>query len=307
MDKDTAKEGFHLLDSAVSKVFPFWGQKKAAVNVYIDDVKKSNLPSETKLFLIANTKNTFREMQNQIDIANIARTALISRHGENYTLPPIVDNELLLRLMDSGKFVSDENLQMLWGNILAGELDEPGSTPKNVVRILSELDKVYAQIFANLCSLQIDMLVKFESPGSETYFNILDTCPMIVSDTNYLRELNITHDTLRELEHIGLINFASVGEFTRRLPVTYIHLVSENSVITVVNKNGDFPKGRVLLTNAGQSISRFIPKHCNQQHMATIKAYLNDHKDVEVFKEPKIRITKIAREGTHMEYSCERL
>lgn len=29
MDKDTAKEGFHLLDSAVSKVFPFWGQKKS--------------------------------------------------------------------------------------------------------------------------------------------------------------------------------------------------------------------------------------------------------------------------------------
>ena len=227
------KEGVNSLDQAIRNFFPYWGQKRAAADAYIDDIRKSNLPPECKLFLISNTKKTFRKMQNQMDIAYVARSALVNRHGENYILPPITDNELLLRLMDSGKFVSDADLKLLWGNILAGELDAPGSTPKSVVGILSDLDKKYARIFADLCSLQIDLLVEAKHIGSGTCLDVIDTCPMIIlnNDTEYLSKMNITHDTLQELNHFGLINFASVGEYSQRLPRTYIHLTSERSVM----------------------------------------------------------------------------
>ena len=144
------------INEAIKNIFPFWGQKRIAFNIFAEEIKKSNLSPGAKMFTIANAKKIFLEMQNQESIADIAYSALMSRRGENFTLPPVADYELLARLMDSGKFVSDENIQMLWGNILAGELDEPGHTPKNIVRILSELDKSQAEIFSNLCSLQKD-------------------------------------------------------------------------------------------------------------------------------------------------------
>ena len=53
-------------------LFPFAGLKQKAVEIYIKDIEKSDLPAETKVFMIMNTKKTFKKIKNQKTIAEIA-------------------------------------------------------------------------------------------------------------------------------------------------------------------------------------------------------------------------------------------
>lgn len=42
-------------------LFPFAGLKQKAVETYVEDIEKSDLPAETKVFMILNTKKTFQK------------------------------------------------------------------------------------------------------------------------------------------------------------------------------------------------------------------------------------------------------
>lgn len=41
--------------------------------------------------------------------------------------------------MDSAGFVSSEEIQWIWGKILANEFEKPGSTPPNMIRYCQKL------------------------------------------------------------------------------------------------------------------------------------------------------------------------
>lgn len=46
-------------------LFPYAGLKQKAVNVYIEEIEKSDMPPETKVFTILNIKKTFKKIKNQ--------------------------------------------------------------------------------------------------------------------------------------------------------------------------------------------------------------------------------------------------
>lgn len=56
----------------VGMLLPYLGIKKKAVDVYIEEIKKSNLSPEAKALTILNTKRDFKKLFNQKAIAEIA-------------------------------------------------------------------------------------------------------------------------------------------------------------------------------------------------------------------------------------------
>lgn len=118
-------------------LFPFAGMKQKAVEMYIEDIEKSDLPAETKVFMVLNTKKTFKKIKNQKAIAEIAIDN--AKQGTDFSENSGVSEEWLDRFMDSAGFVSLEEIQWIWGKILANEFEKPGSTPPNMIRILSEI------------------------------------------------------------------------------------------------------------------------------------------------------------------------
>lgn len=294
------KEGINKLADIIGGLFPFWGLKKKAVDAYVREIEQSNMSPEVKMMAIANVKKTFRELKNQSAIIDIAYSAL--GEGENINTDSLknTDSELISRLIDSGKFVSDEELQLLWGNVLAGEFEHPGSTPKNAVRILSELSKNNATVFSTLCSLQVGII---GDTGSQIHN--FGQAIMVFLTNSYLQEMSIDLDVLRELEQLGLINLYDEGYYNISIPdreYPYIHIVSDNHVITAINTRNDFLTGQIILTKAGQCISRFAPARYNQRHMEGIKNYLEKKAKMKFSLTPGIRITEIGVEG----YSYER-
>lgn len=290
-----AKEGTNKLSEFLGGLVPFWGLKKKAVDAYVQDIKQSNLSPEAKMMAIANTKKTYRELKNQSKIIEIAQADFAD--GLNIDTDSLRDNELILRLIDSSKFVSDEDLQLLWGKVLAGELEHPGNTPKNIVRIMSELSKENATAFYNLCSLQIEILADtgsdIEHFGREM---------MVFLPSNCLQEMNINLNVIEELEQLGLINLSSSG-YSRPIPskYSYIHIAYGDHVITASSFKNGFPIGQIRLTRAGHYISRFSPVHYNQQHMEEINNYLVNTAHIEVSPAPGIRITERDEEGCSYE------
>ncbi len=51
--------------------------------------------------------------------------------------------------------VSSEEMQTLWGSVLAGEVREPGATSMRTLGILKDLDATTARLFSRLCSVAV--------------------------------------------------------------------------------------------------------------------------------------------------------
>ena len=62
------------------------------------------------------------------------------------------DHEFTARFFNEGQDVSTPELQMLWGKVLAGEVEKPGSTSIKTLSILTNMDKHVASTFSLFAS-----------------------------------------------------------------------------------------------------------------------------------------------------------
>lgn len=272
------KESVNKLASAIGGFFPFFGLKHVAVSTYVEDIQKSDLPPEAKMMAIANAKKTYKQLKNQMAIAEIAQNA--ARDGTDFSMQSGVDDEWLERFMNSAKFVSDEEVQLLWGNILAKEFEEPNSTPPSVIRILSEITPPYAEAFQTVCSLMCGILMEnrdgvIEEQGVQ---------PILPGSYEYLREYGVNFSVLTELDQLGLISFNTSGYYIlmidkSRFPKLHLLYEERRALITqYVDKK--FRVGRVKLTEAGLAIARFVEHKNIPEHFEEVCNYLTEN-DVE--------------------------
>jgi hypothetical protein len=96
----------------------------------------------------------------------------------------------LTYFFERSRLVSDSEMQSLWGKLLAGEANSPGSFARRTVDSVSSLEKTDAQLFTNLCTLgwmigpltplvyELDA-VGFQKEGTQGFQNLSPlTCPL---------------------------------------------------------------------------------------------------------------------------------
>lgn len=300
------REGVDKLANFFGAALPFWGMRKRAVDAYVKAIENGNYTADEKYLLIAGARKHCRELENQMAIAEIAQQVAADR--TDFSMHSQVDDEWLSRFMDAGKFVSDEETRLLWGNVLAGEFESPGSTPPSIIRILSELTKRYATIFSAICSLRVEVLADDGTDILE-----VSTYPLIFTDreNTYLDDLGITFSALQELKGLGLIDADHFSGFVYEMLSKdnfVFHVISEKHVITISEcKDNRLPIGNVRLTEAGQCISRFVPKTYNADHMRAIAASLPRKNGIKCLESPLIEITEVIETETGTEYNYQRL
>lgn len=99
--------------SLLGMLFPYAGIEKRALDMYIADVEKSNMSSESKLIAILSAKKTIKKLKNQKSIADKAVSS--AKEGTTFDSSSGVNLEWLERFMDSAGFVSEEQVQIMWG------------------------------------------------------------------------------------------------------------------------------------------------------------------------------------------------
>lgn len=256
-----------------SMLFPYAGLRKKALDMYISDVEKSDMTSESKLIAVLNAKSTIKKLKNQKNIAQIAIDT--AKEETDFTEKSGVNKEWLERFMDSAGFVSDEVVQTMWGKILGKEFEKPGSTPSNMIRILSEITPVYAQAFRKICSMQMITVTLYENGKIKSARQ--DVVVPYSNDERIFSEMGLTFSVFNELETLGLIKFDALGGYA-------VTGINEKNVLLYVNgetleieehKENKIPVGSVMLTAAGMCLKNITPTEMINGYSDLVKKYIN--------------------------------
>lgn len=263
--------------SVLGMLFPYAGLKRKAVDVYVADIEKSDLSREIKAYLIANAERDIKRIINQKSIADIAiNNASI---GTDFSDKSRVNEEWLERFMDSAAYVSDESVQIIWGKILAGEFEQPGSTPPNMTRILSELTPNLAIAFNKICSMRVFLCQLTEDELIKNGFYKL-IVPYHGNMDSFL-EMGISFKTLNELETIGLIKVDTIGGYVTNSEKLSSALISDGKRVGIVRniKNDQLPIGNVLLTLAGDALSKILDDEVSPElgYYEMLENYYENH------------------------------
>lgn len=267
----------NILDKSVGvmgMLFPFAGLKQKAVEMYVEDIEKFDLPAETKVYMVLNTKKTFKKIKNQKAIAEIAMEN--AKQGTDFSEDSGVSEEWLERFMDSAGFVSSEEIQWIWGKILANEFEKPGSTPPNMIRILSEITPGLASAFRYICSMCIWILPLSDNGDIEGGFQKLFV-PYNKNDEKF-RECGVSFNVLNELETLGVIRFESLAGYISKGITNDKVLICVGDKLDVIEgyQKGELPIGNVMLTSAGEALKSITDSVEISDYYEMVKKYMSD-------------------------------
>jgi len=111
-----------------------------------------------------------------------------------------IDNDWLNVFETEAAEKSSEQMQMLFGKILAGEVRRPKSFSIKTLRLISQLETNTAQLFKHLCSLSVSL----QAPGG----HLLDVRVCSLGGnaaSNALQSYGLSFDQLNVLQEFGLV------------------------------------------------------------------------------------------------------
>ncbi len=230
------------VSSAVGGVFEPWQIKRVAKAEAEADLIKANSEIEiTDLHRRAMSRFVEEEATKQENMEEITKKSL--PHLNEESDPNEMDDDWVTNFFDKSRIISDNEMQNLWAQVLAGEANSPGTYSKRTVNFLSSLDKKDAELFQTLCRY--------------CWF-IGDLVPLIFDAQNDIYNKNgINFNSLTHLDSIGLINFGGISSFSRQqLPKKFAVLYcGKPLVLTMQNeKNNTLNIGQALFTQIGAEL-----------------------------------------------------
>lgn len=124
-----------------------------AESYLIEQIKNNpNMPALAKAGCISDVKKLIKNYRNQSNIFNIALKFL-----DDFAKPDDVDDDWLAYFFDNAKNISKEEMAIIWGQILAKEMNLPNSVPKSLIYILSVIGYEDADTFRKLANVSIQV------------------------------------------------------------------------------------------------------------------------------------------------------
>lgn len=239
---------------------------------FSDGKIKINDNSEIKLLLINELKRLTKENENIKRIADFAYQEL---ENDTNTINEEMDEDWKYDFFDKGKKIHSEDLQFIFGKILAGEIKQPGTYSKRLLNILFNLSQKEAELFNKI---------------SKYIFNHLKNS-FIISDEEILSELNINIADIIELEEAGLIN-------SNPLNVSGCNIYQyKNYLINFLDQQ---PELRVYcLTKSGKDLEKIINQEISTDYLLKIKKKYN------IKKMNYSRILNIKTENNQLSYTLK--
>lgn len=219
--------------------------------------------------LITNeVRRLFNENENIKKIADYAYSEL-KNDCKKVSLE--IDEDWKNNFFDKGKKIYMEDLQFIFGKILAGEIREPGTFSKRLLNILSSLSRKEAMLF--------NKVAKYIMKDSNNAF--------IVADREILDKLEIKLDDIILLGEVGLINATPLNISGPSLYEYKNHLI---------NFFEQSPKLRIYcLTKSGYDLAKILNDEISMEYLLNIKQkYKIDKMSCSAILEKKKKGTKVS-------------
>jgi hypothetical protein len=232
------------ISDAIGGLFkPYQIKRVAKAEAEVDIIEAEAQIKIDKLQRRALSRFIAEEAKKQNNIESITEKAIPLL--EDSSNPQDMEDDWITNFFDKCRIISDEDMQLLWSRILAGEANYPGTYSKRTVNLLGSLDKTDAQSFTTLCCFTWVL----EKP-----------IPLIYDwhDPIY-KEQGINYDSLSHLDDIGLIHYETFGalveaELPQRI-CCYYHKIPLN--VEFMNpEQTSIGIGSVIFTKTGEQIYR---------------------------------------------------
>lgn len=134
----------------------------------------------------------FQEAKKQLNIENVTAFAAEELRNEQPITDEPLDEDWTTRFFKIAEEVSNEEMQALWGKILAGEIKQPKSYSLRTLELIRNLSKNEADVFMKVANFAI-------KSGSKNYL-------FEGNDDKFLKDkCNINYTDIALLTEIGLI------------------------------------------------------------------------------------------------------
>lgn len=224
-----------------------------AENYLIEQIKNDEkMPMLAKAAIISNARKLIKEYENQYNILAIAIDSL----NENAE-PEKVDDNWLEYFFEKAKHVSKEDIALIWGKILAEEINNPNTISRHLIHILSIIDYKDAATFSRIANFTVQI--------EEEYY------PIILFDKfDIYLKYGLRYEEINNLADTGLVQSSpmihSVG-FNEKKKITYFDFEIE------LDENKEFYTGNVQLSKYGKELMSIIT---NKRKMEGFDVFLRE-------------------------------
>jgi uncharacterized repeat protein (TIGR03899 family) len=218
------------------------------------EATKMLIENDANFEVLERTKNRIihQEVNRQVNIEEVVEKS-IPHLKENVTNEEI-DEDWRTKFFQKAQDISNENIQEIWAKILANEVSKPGEISIRTMEVLSNLNKIEATKFQNLCSLvsNNDIIWKLKNQDS-------------------LDKYNFTFNDLILLRDAGLIytsdNLVSIIKIVPKLKAGIINIGNNIYLITdIKNKKQEFRFKQLTLTVAGKELCKILNVEKNKEY-----------------------------------------
>ena len=213
---------------------PKWTRKQADADAYADEKKLQTIRDNPDMEIVyvdgkLNARErtpealAFRAQQRQIaesvrqeqNIENVLQFAAneISMASDVPVSDAPVDDDWITRFFSITKDISSEEMQFIWGKILAGEIRQPGSFSMRTLDVLRNLSKSEAEVFQTITPFVL-------SAGKKGF---------VPSDETLLKAFGISYGLISTLDDCGLMNSGGL--------VSLNYTVTSSQTVSIHNSN----------------------------------------------------------------------
>ena len=219
---------------------------------FLDDKIKINSNNlEFKLLVKNEIKRLFNENENIKKIADFAYNEL---DNDMTDINEEIDEDWKNDFFDKSRKIYNEDLQFIFGKILAGEIKQPGTHSKRLLNTLSTLSQKEAITF--------NKISKYVFRASKSAF--------IISKKEILDTFDIKLEDIIILEEAGLIN-------SNPLVISGTNLYQYKDYL--INFFDQQPKLDIyFLTNSGKELEKIINQEISTDYLLKIKNLYNINK-----------------------------
>jgi hypothetical protein len=235
----------------------------------------------------AATKFAQKIVRERVNIDQVARIAAAELKCEpsatvndNATESPPISEDWLNVFESDAAQMSSEQMQRLFGKILAGEIRKPASYSIKTIKLMSQLDNRAAALFRLLCSLSISLRI----PDSNS---IIDARVVSMGNAgaNSLQAYGLNFDALNILHEYGLIisDYDSYCDFQAAvvqnnqcpLPMTYNNSQWAFFPKVATPTRQEFRVSGVALSRTGKELLSIVDIEPNEQYTKALVKFFD--------------------------------
>ncbi|MDE0078626.1 MAG: DUF2806 domain-containing protein [Caldilineaceae bacterium] len=222
----------------------------------------------------------FQEEKRQANIVSVVAQAA-RELGDREVQDHEVDHDWTARFFNDVQDVSSEEMQQLWGKILAGEVERPGSTSLRTLRVLKDMNQHVARIFRWFCSLCIysEESVEPDARICIACFHIFSTNGFLPSYFNLLNThglVNPDYNSWNDMQHaigFGRIQPDQTNRYPFRFQGQYWVLYPVGGPRSITPRSPGFPLHGASLNQSGLELSQVVQMEPMDEYKAALISY----------------------------------